>query len=104
MALRLSDSGLFAIVVIIVTALLAFMRPRMQPESNWPLLYFIALVLYQKTNEELLNPYPVFIGVLCAGMIRFEFMNARFIKYFRWLELLMLVYVIWTMLGYVMYF
>ena len=104
MGLRLSDSGLFAFVLMAVTALLAYMRPKLPTESNWPLLYFVGLVLYQKMYEDVLNPYPIFIGVLCAGMIRFEFMNLRFVKYFRWIELLMLVSVIWSLLGYVMYF
>ena len=84
--------------------MLAYMRPKLPTESNWPLLYFVGLVLYQKMYEDVLNPYPIFIGVLCAGMIRFEFMNLRFVKYFRWIELLMLVSVIWSLLGYVMYF
>ena len=87
-----------------VTIILVYMRPKIAPESNWPLLYFIGLVLYQKMFEDILNPYPIFIGVVCAGMIRFEFMNLRFLKYFRWLELLMLVYVTWQLFGYIMYF
>ena len=87
-----------------VTMLLAYMRPKIAPESNWPLLYFIGLVLYQRMFEDILNPYPIFIGVVCAGMIRFEFMDLRFLKYFRWLELLMLIYVTWQLFGYVMYF
>jgi hypothetical protein len=102
--MRLSDSGLFAIVLMLVTVVLAYMRPKIATENNWPLLYFIALVLYQKVNEDVLGQYPVFIGIVCAGMIRFEFMNLRFVKLFRWIELMMLLYVIWQLFKYVMYF
>ncbi len=104
MGLRLTDSGFLALVLIAITALMAWVRPKMATESNWPLLYFIGLVLYQKMNEELLHPYPIFIGILCAGLIRFEFMSPRWVKYVRWIELVTLVYVIMKLLGFVMYF
>lgn len=91
-------------ILMAATVLLAYMRPKMAPESNLPLLYFIALVVYQKMFQEVLNPYPIFAGVVCAGMIRFEFMNPRFVKYFRWIELVVLIYVVWSLLGFVLYF
>lgn len=96
--------SVLAMAVIAITILLAYLRPKIPPESNWPLLYFIGLVVYQKLCEDVLSPYPIFIGVVCAGMIRFEFMNLRFLKYFRWLELLMLVLVLWDLLGFILYF
>jgi hypothetical protein len=104
MALRLTDAGVLAMALLVATIILVYMRPKIPSDSNWPLLYFIGLVVYQKMYEDLMNPYPIFIGVLCAGMIRFEFMNTRFVKYCRWLELLMLTYVIWSLLGFVLYF
>ena len=104
MAIRFTDSGVLAMAMIAVTILLACLRPRMAPESNWPLLYFVALVVYQKMYMDAMNPYPIFMGVVCAAMIRFEFMNPKFVRYFRWIELVMLVYVVWNLLGFILYF
>ena len=50
-----------------ITVLLVYLRPRIPAESNWPLLYFIALVVYQKMNEDMMSPYPIFAGVMFAG-------------------------------------
>ena len=104
MAIRLTESSALAMAMIVVTILLAYKRPKMAPESNWPLLYFIALVVYEKMYMDAMNPYPIFIGVVCAGMIRFEFMNPRLMKYFRWIELLILAFVVWSLLGLVLYY
>ena len=104
MGIRLTDSGLFALCLLVDTAWMAWMRPKMAIENNWPLLYFIALVLYQKTNEELLHPYPIFLGILCAGLIRFEFMSPKWIRFVRWIELVSLSYVMIKLVAYIMYY
>ena len=104
MAIRLTDLGALAMAMMVITILLVYMRPKIVTDSNWPLLYFFALVVYQKMYDDIMSPYPIFVGVMCAAMIRFEFMSARFVKYFRWLETLTLVYVLWRLLGFLLYF
>ncbi len=104
MSIRLTDVGVLAMAMMAITIWLMYLRPKMPAESNWPLLYFIALVVYQKTYLDTMNPYPIFAGIVCAAMIRFEFMNLRLVKYFRWIEFLMLSYVVWRLLGYLLYF
>jgi hypothetical protein len=104
MGIRLTDSSLLAIAVMILTIWIAIARRKIPMESNWPLLYFIGLVVYQKLYPDVLDPYPIFMGVVCAGVIRFEFMNLRFAKFVCWVELLMFLYVIWRLLVFVLYF
>ena len=104
MAIRLTDSGVLAIIMMVITTWIAAARWKLPSESNWPLLFFIGLVIYQKMYPEVVDSYPIFIGIVCAGMIRFEFMNSRFVNVIRWVELLMFLYVIWRLLTYVLYF
>ena len=104
MSIRLTDSGALAIIMMVLTIWIATARWKLPSESNWPLLFFIGLVVYQKMYPEVVDSYPIFIGIVCAGMIRFEFMNPRFVNVVRWVELLMFLYVIWRLLTYVLYF
>lgn len=104
MGIRLTDSSLLAIVVMAATIWIAIARRKMSLESNWPLLYFIGLVVYQKMNPDVLDSYPIFMGIVCAGIIRFEFMNLRFAKFVCWVELLIFLYLIWRLLVFVVHF
>ncbi|QOY89969.1 hypothetical protein [Paludibaculum fermentans] len=58
----------------------------MRLENSWPLLFYLMLVLYLNSYELVLNPYVVYVAVVCALFIRFEFMNERVVFFVRVLE------------------
>jgi hypothetical protein len=103
MSLRFSDLDLFALVAAAITAWLFGARGRTAEESNWPLLYYLAMVFYQKTGGQFLDANFIYAGVVCAMMIRFEFMSQRFVKIFRFLEAICLIYIIWRSLDFVFF-
>jgi len=101
--MRLTDSGLLAIVVLALTVWLAYMRPRISPENSVPLFYYLGLIIYQKAFPDLLTASIVYGGVVCAMLIRFEFMADKVMKFIRGLETIVLAYVGWRMISYILY-
>ena len=103
MSLRFTDIELLALVVCGITCWLLVQRGRMPVESNWPLLFYLGMVFYQKTAGRFLEADFVYAGVVCAMMIRFEFMSKGFVKVFRFIEGVCIVYVIWRCLDFVFF-
>ncbi len=101
--LRFSDLELLALIVSGITGWLFAARGRMAMESNWPLFYYLAMVLYQKSGGQFLEANFIYAGVVCAMMIRFEFMSQGFVKVFRVIEAICLIYIIWRCLDYVLF-
>lgn len=78
-------------------------RGRLAPESNWPLVFYLATVFYQKTGGSFLDPTFLYGGVVCAMMIRFEFMSTGFAKIFRFIEAICLLYIAWRCVDFVFF-
>jgi hypothetical protein len=102
MPLRFSDLEILALIVCGLTGWLFARRVRMRSESNWPLAFYLGLLFYQKTSGEFLEPTVLYAGVVCAMMIRFEFMSPRVVKVFRFIEAICLLYVIWRCVEFVL--
>ncbi|WP_321477652.1 hypothetical protein [uncultured Paludibaculum sp.] len=66
-------------------------RFRMRLENTWPLLFYLGLVFYLNTYDRVLNPYVVYVAVVCALFVRFEFMNERVVFFVRFVEVAALV-------------
>ena len=100
MSFRFTDLEILALFVCALTTWLFTIRGSLQTESNWPLVYYLAMVFYQKTGGQFLEANFIYAGVVCAMMIRFEFMSAGFVKVFRFIESICLIYVIWRCLDF----
>ena len=99
----ISDLELFASVAGVITAWLFFFRSRMPAESNWPLVYYLGMVFYQKTGGRFLEANFLYASVVCAMMIRFEFMSTGFVRTFRVIEAICLIYIIWRCADFVLF-
>ncbi len=95
MYIALTTFSVITAIMVGLTVWLAFWRFNRPLESNWPLVYYLALVVYSKAFEGALDPAWVFTGVISALFLRFEFMGGAFLKFVRGLELLMLAYYSW---------
>jgi hypothetical protein len=84
-------------IVAAATVWLAVARPRMRLDNSWPLLYYLCVVLYLNSIDLVLNSYVVYLAVISALLLRFEFMNARLIWFVRTLELLALAHIAWRL-------
>lgn len=101
--MKLDDLEVLALACAGLTAWLFSMRGRLATESNWPLFYYLAMVFYQKTGGRFIEANFIYAGVVCAMLIRFEFLSSGFIKVFRFIEAICLTYIIWRCLDFVFF-
>jgi hypothetical protein len=68
-------------------------------DHNLPLTFYFITMAFNRTLERGLNVDFLLIGAAIAALIRFEFMSKAFVKWFSYLEQMMLVIIIWNMLA-----
>src|SRR5215468_10300266 len=67
-------------------------------DHNLPLTFYFITLAFNRTFERGLSVDLLLVGAAVAALIRFEFMNKAFVKWFSYLEQLILVLIIWNML------
>ena len=72
-------------------------RWRGSVESNWPLFYYLGVVLYSYLFPEVIEPRWIYAGVVTALFLRFEFMGGFFLKMVRFFEYVVLLYFLVSM-------
>ncbi len=88
----MNNAGLVLLLVLVLaTAWLVAVRFQVKPDNNWPLLYYFALVAYMNYYGLAINPYVVYVAVISALLLRFEFMNPRLILFVRMIEVVSLL-------------
>jgi len=83
------------LLVLLLTLFLAWTRLRGLYSSNWPLVYYAAVVAYTVGFSGGLNRYWVAAGVACGLAIRCGFYPSRIFL----LELVSLAYIAWRSVG-----
>lgn len=96
---------LLGFALAVATLWLGINRWSIKLDSNWPLIYYALLVLFSNAYPSLLNPYVLYLAVICGLFLRFEFLNERIIFFIRIIEIgcfLHIGYVLFrTLLGWV---
>jgi hypothetical protein len=91
-----SNAGTLLLVALLLGALwLTVSRYRYRTDLNWPLVYYFALVAWHLGHPLQINEYLVYIAVVSALFLRFEFMNERFAMVFKILETVCLLALTW---------
>jgi len=88
---------LFTVGLFAGTIWLAAMRFRMRLENNWPLVYYLGAVVYLNSYPGTLNPYVAYVAVISALLLRFEFLNERIVLLVRFIEVVALIHVGWSL-------
>jgi len=94
MDIRYSPFNITSAVALGLTVWLFVARFRTRLDSNWPLFYYLGLVIYGHLFPGNLDPAWIYAGVVSALFLRFEFMGGWFLKLIRGVELIVLLYVI----------
>jgi hypothetical protein len=82
--------------LLVVGALfVVYMRLRNWFDSNIPLLYYGLMVIYTNALDGLLSPWVVYLGIVLALLLRFEFMNLHCTRAVKSIELLVLTVIVW---------
>jgi len=82
----------------VATLWLGINRWSIKLDSNWPLVYYAMLVIFSNTYPNLLNPYVLYLAVICGLFLRFEFLNDRIIFFIRVIEIGCFIHI-----GYVLF-
>jgi hypothetical protein len=96
----LGNTGLVATFALLMGASwIAFMRFRMKPDSSWPLVFYLLLVVYSNQNSQAVPPYVLYVAVVCGLLLRFEFLNERLIFFGKVIEVICLAIIAWSLLA-----
>lgn len=90
----------FTTALLAGTIWLAATRFRLRLENNWPLFYYFAAVVHLNMYVGILNPYVVYVAVICALLLRFEFLNERVVALVRLVEVGCLLQTGWSLLTF----
>jgi hypothetical protein len=88
---------LFNVITLLLMGLTVWVivaRTRGKVESNWPLVYYLLVLVYWKVFEGGLNFYWVYTGLAAAVFLRFEFMGGVVLTFVRLIEYCFLAYMI----------
>jgi hypothetical protein len=85
------------VISLAVAAAIFMMRKRY--DSNLPLLFYFVLVLFDNMSDRGTNPYLLYIGLILALLLRFEFMGGAFAKVVAFLATASLGVIIWMMVA-----
>ena len=77
---------LLSFILFLGTVWLAVARFQTKPDTSWPLVYYFTLVVYLNSYDLVLNPNVVYVAVVCALLLRFEFLNERIILFVKIIE------------------
>ncbi len=89
---------LLGFALAVATLWLGINRWSIKLDSNWPLVYYAMLVIFSNTYPNLLNPYVLYLAVICGLFLRFEFLNDRIIFFIRVIEIGCFIHI-----GYVLF-
>jgi hypothetical protein len=81
--------------VIAVAMFLIIYRYTGKMDSNLPMVFNLMIGAHMMTFEDGLSPTWVYVALVCALFLRFEFMNRIFVRLVRTIETIALGYIIW---------
>ena len=87
-------SDFIPLIMIVLTIWVMRVRFTSPVDVKWPLLYYVALVVFVRSFEGEFNNYYIFVGVACALFLRYEFLGGVFLKIVRTGEFIVHLYVI----------
>lgn len=91
--------------LLVVGALfVVYMRLRNWFDTNIPLLYYGLMIIYTNALDGLLSPTVVYVGVVLALLLRFEFMNLPCTRAVKSIELLVLLIIVWDCTAMILHY
>ena len=97
MGFQLTNFNVISAVMLGASLWMVWGRFTLRLESNWPLVYYLLMVIYNNTYQNRLNPYILFVAVICALLLRFEFMGVRVVRIIQLVEFVMLAIMIYRL-------
>lgn len=95
----LTVQSVLTMLLMGVTVWVGYARFSIKEESNWPLFYYLAVFAYSKKYDDVFSPYWIYVGVVNALFLRFEFLGGIWERIPRLIELVFLCYIFWHGMG-----
>ena len=93
--MRATNFNVILLVLLAFTVFIMNVRHRKPLENNWPLVYWVLMLVFTLTRpEDSFDAGIILVGVAAALMLRFEFINDFIAKGFKTLEFLIWCYVL----------
>jgi hypothetical protein len=100
MDFRATNFAVTMLLLVGFTLFVAGVRSRKPLENNWPLFYWILLVVMVTVRPEDTFPIPVVLaGLACGLALRFEFMNGSVAALLRTMEFCVWAYIVYHGVG-----
>lgn len=91
--------NILSLLLLVFSGVVLRTRFAGRPDSNWPLFYYAGLILYLFRFQGVLDPQLVYLGLIAALVLRFEYLAGYLWVGLRTLEAGFLTYVMWRTLG-----
>ena len=98
MDIRFGPFNITTGIALALTLWIVIVRLRGSSESNWPLFYYLGVVIYGYLFPAVIEPRWIYSGVVTALFLRFEFMGGGFLKVVRVFEFVVLAYFLYALL------
>ena len=98
MAFRATPTNVTEVLVMCLALLSIMFLMRKRYDSNLPLLFFAAAISFLSATDRMMDPYLFYGSMALAMIVRFEFLNQTFAKFFAFLAGMGLCGVLYVML------
>jgi len=96
-------ADVFSVTTLLLVAFalfVIFIRTKNWLDSNVPIIYYVAMIIYVKSIDNPRLPlWVVLVGFALGGLLRFEFMNTVFTRIIKALEMATLAVIIYLSLA-----
>ena len=83
------------LIALLVWVLVSRFSGRLDP--SWQLLVWALVLVFSNVYEGIMLPTTVYAGVICALLLRFEFMGGWVLKVVRFIEAVAILLLLWQL-------
>jgi hypothetical protein len=65
-------------------------------DVNVPLIFYAVILVFNRLADKGLNVPLILAGIVMASLIRFEFLNKSFVKWISYIQMAILVMILWN--------
>lgn len=104
MSFQSTNYSVSMLLLMAATVAMMIVRAKKPLENNWPVFYWILVLLISlRWPEDTWDFRVVLVGAAAGFLLRFEFMNAFFVRLVRLAEIGVQVYMLYTALLRIVY-
>jgi hypothetical protein len=95
MEFQSTPGNMTALLVATLALICIYFMLRKKYDSNLPLIFYFVAVVFSNLSDRGVNPYLLYVGLIFALLLRFEFMNpgfAKIVAYFSMGSLSLIIY------------